>query len=151
MAMPEASGGQLGRRIEPQSSRGCPPDFGESQQFAVEGVVAEMVLPAIRSWMKQADRISTLRIRGLSGGTLVDIARAAGQCPVALIVGTALGRRDDVLDLETEVERLLRSATIFAALAGAGGYGRVTRVHTSVSLTTAAPRSPAARVSSSMS
>ena len=101
--------------------------------------------------MKQADGLSGGRVHGHGDESLVNIAGAAGQRPIVLQITATLFGWNDVFHLEGKIERLLRCPAILAALARAGGYGRMIWVHDEASFIKAAPRSPAARVSSSMS
>jgi hypothetical protein len=66
-----------------------------------------VVGPDITSRMKQANDIACLRVNAGQIGALVQITLRANQGEVVSIFGAAMLARDDVLDVKTQVGKLL--------------------------------------------
>ena len=81
----------------------------------------------------------------------VEVARAAGEGAIRQVRGAISRSRDDVLDLEGEIEDRLGGSTVFATMAGPPGHEAIEGVHRASSRTSAAARSAVVRTSASTS
>jgi hypothetical protein len=68
--------------------------------------------------MKQPNDITRLRINARQIRPLVQVALRASQSEIIGIVAAAMLARDDVLDVKTQLGKLLRQSAVFAQIGG---------------------------------
>jgi len=73
-----------------------------------------VLVPDVDPRIEEGNEHLGVRVAGVLGFALSDIARPAGQCEVVYIVRSTETRRDHVVDLELEVENDLWRAAVFA-------------------------------------
>ena len=66
--------------------------------------------------MNQANDIACLRINPSQIRSLVQVAFRASQCEIIGIVAAAMLARDDVLDVKTQLGKLLGQSAVFAQI-----------------------------------
>src|SRR5271165_121571 len=84
-----------------------------------DSVALEVLIPLVLPRMKQPDERAAFRVKSAQVRSLVCIAVVAGESEVSAVVSSAMLASDDVLDVIGEERlRILRQATVFAAITG---------------------------------
>jgi len=84
-----------------------------------DSVTLEVLFPPVLPGMKQPDELAAFRIKSAQVRSLMRIAVVAGESEVLAVVSSAMLASNDVLDVIGEERlRILRQATVFAAITG---------------------------------
>jgi hypothetical protein len=98
-------------------------------KLAGVAVIEEVLIPAIAARMEQRDVPAFLLVPTVRGVRLVQVAGFAGERQVVQRVIAAGRARENVLDLEREVEDPFRGAAVLTPLPRAFRHGGVEGIH----------------------
>src|SRR5262245_45297227 len=119
----------LGRAVDPQTRYSGPANWGAAYNLSTFGSNLEMVLLLVFAWMEQANHrlpfvITATHVRGF-----IEIAGAAGQCPVCHGILTTPRDGHDMFHLQRQVEHGFWCMAILTPMSGPECHLGIMRVH----------------------
>jgi hypothetical protein len=89
------------------------PDWRQAPNTAACINPGEVLRPGLSSRVKQGNALTALRIEGICGVALGQVAGGASQCQVIRVI---VAIRDDVIDMHGLANHALAGAAVFAAV-----------------------------------
>ena len=150
-AHPFSSRRHLRGSVHPQLCHGGTPDRSHAVHQAGDFIHSKVLLPTLKTRVKEGDCRGGLRVGSINRSALVQIAGAATQSSVGLVISAPMNAWIDMFNFERKVEDGFRRATILTPVTGALGHQRVVGIHRPKAALNAAARLPAASTSASTS
>jgi len=143
-AHPFSSRRHLRGSVHPQLCHGGTPDRCYPVHHAAGFIHSKVVLPPLQTGVKQRNCPAGLRVGSINRIALVQIAGAATQSPVGLVLSSAVNARGDMFNLERKVKDGFGRATILTPVTSTLRHQRVVGIHRPKAALSAAARFPAA-------
>jgi hypothetical protein len=88
-----------------------------------------MLTPHLFSWVKERRLLLSQRIKALGHIGFTQVTCSARERPIGVLVGTTLGKREDMINFKRDVEDSLRGVAILATAPRAFGYQGIVGIH----------------------
>jgi hypothetical protein len=108
-----------------------------------------MLLPAVLAGIEKRHHLSCLRISRFEPVAFEQIATAATQRQIGIVIGASVAGWDNVFNFERKIENCFRSLTVLASMSRSASNARIMGIHRPKSASSAAALSPEARTSAS--